>query len=290
MSLSAARPRRHVHDRRGFTLIELLVVISIIALLVSLLLPALSGARRATREAQCMSNMRQNGIARAAYHQDWKNSVPVGGHAVSTGGWGSAATRMVTSVPQFDYGALGGELISAGTSFGNGGRLFEGGYLQDLGGTWCPENATIYVSGQEEVIDINHPVYGIQNYKKSGRESGMGSYYWRHLFWDRQKGGPTGSDRTAYPQYTEKDADNQTSNIAMQFCNVSYLTRNMPHDDRGSSALYGDGSALFLAFPGSVYVDLIDYVDYFHTAERRLFGFFDSRSFDLDWYYGGGGN
>lgn len=289
MSHPSASSRRRPCVQLGFTLIELLVVISIIALLISMLLPALSGARRATREAQCMSNMRQNGIARAAYGQDWKNSVPIGNMAVG-GGWGSVGARLSTTVPDQDYGALGGELISAGTTIGNGGRLFEDGYLQDLGGTWCPENATIYVSGQEQVIDINHPTYGIQNYKKAGRESGMGSYYWRHLFWDRDKGGPTASQRTQYPQYTDKDVDYQDSNIALQFCNVSYLTRSMPHDDRGSSALYGDGSALFLAFTGSVYVDLIDYVDYFHTAERRLFGFFDSRSFDLDWYYGGGGN
>lgn len=236
-----------------------------------------------------MSNMRQNGIARAAYHQDWKNSVPVGGHAVSTGGWGSAALRMVTTVPQNDFGALGGELISAGTTFGNGGRLFEGDYLQDLAGTWCPENATIYAGGQEQVIELNNPTYGIQNYRKSGRESGMGSYYWRHLFWDRQKGGGTPADRITYPQYTERDADNQTSSIAMQFCNVSYLTVDMPHDDRGSSALYGDGSALFLAFTGTSYQDISAGIPFFHRAERTLFGFFDSRSFDTDWYYGGGG-
>ena len=55
---------------RGFTLIELLVVIAVIALLIGILLPALGAARKAGRLAVCNSNLRQFGIANAAYAAD----------------------------------------------------------------------------------------------------------------------------------------------------------------------------------------------------------------------------
>lgn len=61
---------RNKEIQRGFTLIELLVVISIIAVLVAILLPALAGAPRSARTTQCASNIRQLAIANTAYSID----------------------------------------------------------------------------------------------------------------------------------------------------------------------------------------------------------------------------
>ena len=58
---------------KGFTLIELLVVIAIIALLVSILLPALTGARRSAWTVVCASNMKQMGYGIVMYGNDMKD-------------------------------------------------------------------------------------------------------------------------------------------------------------------------------------------------------------------------
>lgn len=60
----------------GFTLIELLVVISIIALLVAILLPALQSARSVARSTQCLSTQRQLGVAQFAYAGDYEWFAP----------------------------------------------------------------------------------------------------------------------------------------------------------------------------------------------------------------------
>ncbi len=67
---------KSIRAYKGFTLIELLVVISIIALLIGLLLPALGMARRASRSAACKSNLRQIGVGFESYANVYKGMWP----------------------------------------------------------------------------------------------------------------------------------------------------------------------------------------------------------------------
>lgn len=68
----------HLHARKcdAFTLVELLVVISIVAVLIAILLPALSNAREAANRLTCASNLRQRGVAYVVYANEHNGVLP----------------------------------------------------------------------------------------------------------------------------------------------------------------------------------------------------------------------
>jgi prepilin-type N-terminal cleavage/methylation domain-containing protein/prepilin-type processing-associated H-X9-DG protein len=85
---------------RGFTLIELLVVISIIALLIGILLPALGAAREAAQRVKSASNMRQIGIGIQMYAQDNEGRFPTGKHTAGSTSYIDSLRPYVTKVGQ----------------------------------------------------------------------------------------------------------------------------------------------------------------------------------------------
>ena len=132
-------PRRDAAGRGGFTLIELLVVISIIALLVAILLPALQKARQTAQMAVCGSQLRQMAIGLTMYANDFDGYLP----------------------SQKEYPHL--RVLSALTKYSpdptehrNG--FYQKGYITTQSTYFCPNNALTHDDDASEPKD---PVSGL---------------------------------------------------------------------------------------------------------------------------------
>jgi prepilin-type N-terminal cleavage/methylation domain-containing protein/prepilin-type processing-associated H-X9-DG protein len=86
-------------SKKGFTLIELLVVIAIIAILAAILFPVFATAREKARQAACVSNLRQLGMAWMQYNQDYDECFPPRNSITNPNGTPSPFFKPQAAVP-----------------------------------------------------------------------------------------------------------------------------------------------------------------------------------------------
>jgi len=214
---------------RAFTLIELLVVISIIALLIGILLPALSAARRAGQFAASASNQRQIGIGMAAYAYDQNGKVPHGpdveqqlfvGFFLPPGGWGGRNWSQIAS-----------NQIHISSNWHPGGALHTAGVLLD---GYLDEPKVMYSPGDDS-LDPAEELEKFRNRDTDPTQDAYSSYFFRQL------------DQTS-KDFLEDMGDNGAGVAATALCidanntdesNPQFYRTNF--DARRVNILYNDG-------------------------------------------------
>ena len=106
-------------SKRAFTLVELLVVISIMAIMIALLLPALGSARASAIDTQCKANLRSTHQLLYSFASDQRGNLPLG--------YRGGRMQWNTMV----YSGTSGKFVLFG-------RLFTDGYLDDGAALYCP--------------------------------------------------------------------------------------------------------------------------------------------------------
>ncbi|MBS0198245.1 MAG: type II secretion system protein [Planctomycetes bacterium] len=133
---------------KAFTLIELLVVISVIALLISLLLPALGKTKLAAREVKCLSNLKQTGLAVLMYSNDYLSWTPIN-YETTTRVFPIPRGGTPRSTQGIDWWhRLGGKLVDWGKEQVLNAEWIDGGsYVTSTQIFYCPSFKSIRPSG-----------------------------------------------------------------------------------------------------------------------------------------------
>lgn len=173
---------------RGFTLVELLVVISIIAVLMAILLPALSSARRDARLAQCMSNLHQAGVAITCFATDHNGRTPP---FTLNGGVSGPENPPITGLgPYVKNGGVG---LLVPPSAGGWGQ----GYVENPGIFFCPSDNIRRPHRNGHPWAIDYPTNANPNDPNSSDYCYM-SYFYFYM-------SPTGQDNQGQSSSTQRE-------------------------------------------------------------------------------------
>jgi prepilin-type N-terminal cleavage/methylation domain-containing protein len=237
----------------GFTLVELLVVISIVALLISVLLPSLSQAKEVAIRTKCLASQRGIGVAMSAYASDNHDYFP------------STCTENALNTNLADAQGIAG---ATSTGFrvarvgrlrnplepGQGGCLLVGDYIK-FESLWCP-GIVINSTTELNTMPYAQAKTAYYNYPNGG-DVGLGYLFRIQAYY-------TGDGVFNGRRWLSPSRDNAMYKLPVVFDPVAYQNLAKPtefrvsvHNLSGYSMLYGDGSTLFYSDPN--YAQMLGY-------------------------------
>jgi prepilin-type N-terminal cleavage/methylation domain-containing protein/prepilin-type processing-associated H-X9-DG protein len=197
----------------GFTLVELLVVIGIIALLISILLPSLSNARRRANSVKCLSSLRQIGQGFQLYAADHKGMWPVAVHATTAQG-GTAPPLFTAAHGERRWPDLIAKYVSGNRSIERDQDIAQ---LRSNSVVWgCPEwtKSQIFDASFTDAVRVG---YGMQYYPTYFKDFDLDNF----AFISYRASGPKGPG--VYGKYQPASKWSRSSERALVADSVAHI-------------------------------------------------------------------